>query len=323
MSGWSGDGLPPAAEARLARARSSGVRSSLLAVAGQVGLDACGFEAVGEVMGCIVQHIGWQGYGGCGWYPGIYGWSSGGTITSGGGRQGWAGFRPLVDALYHGWDTAVGRMLLEARQIGADGVVGLRLTESHLGEGNREFLALGTAVRATSGPHLARPFSTTLAGQDVAKLLHRGWAPAAVLVAVSVSIRHDDYYTRSAARTWSGNVEVPGYTELVQDTRADARNELARRVAMVGAEGAVLAEPVRLEIHEMEVAEGHSDHVGLARILADSIVRWRRDEAGEHAGGAGRARHGAGLVVPGLGGMQMVLPLSGVAPGRAARRARA
>ncbi len=324
MTTWDGSGLPPAAEARLERARRSGVRTSLLTVPGQAGIDSIGFAAVGEVMGCIVEHIGWQGYGGCGWMPGYSGtWGGygygGGTVTSGSNRGGWSGFGPLVDALYRGWDTALVRMLTEARELGADGVVGARVSESHLGEGNREFLAMGTAVRAVRGPHISRPFSTALEGQDVAKLIHRGWAPGSVVVAVSIGIRHDDYYTQMASRQWAGNSEVPGYTQLVQDTRDDARQELARRTASTGAEGAILTSPMRLEIHELEVAEGHRDHVAMATIVATSVVAWR-DRHGHGApthGGAGAvaagaaAGHGAASVIEGLGGMQMVLPLAG------------
>jgi uncharacterized protein YbjQ (UPF0145 family) len=334
MSDWGSAGVPPAAQARIERARSSGVRSSLLSVHGLAGIESVGFEAVGEVMGCIVEHIGWQGYGGCGWYPGYgsgynqgyragYGVSGGvrganyvdmggSTVTSGSSRNSWSGFTPLVDALYRGWDTAMLRMITEARELGADGIVGVNLTQKHLGEGNREFLALGTAVRAVRGPHLSRPFSTALAGQDVAKLIHRGWAPGSVVVAVSIGIRHDDYYTRQAIQQWAGNVEVPGYTELVQDTRVDARRELARRCAQTGAEGAILTAPIHLEIHELEIGEGHRDHVGMATIVSTSIVAYHQQE--RQARGAGAAHPGgagSGTVVEGLGGMQMVLPLGG------------
>ncbi len=334
MSDWGGAGLPPPAIARLERARSSGVRSSLLAVAGQAGADACGLEAVGEVMGCIVEHIGWQGYGGCGWYPGYGGGLAGGygggpfpsafgqgqfggaagsgyagsgyapsTVTSGSNSGGWSGFGPLVDALYRGWDTALGRMLTEARELGADGVIGVDLRQHHMGEENEEFVALGTAVRSRGRIHLARPFSTGLAGQDVAKLMQRGWVPAAIVVAVSIGIRHDDWTTRQASSAWAGNTEVPGYTELVQDVRDDARRELARRTSQVGADGAILTQPMRLRIRELEVAEGHRDHVAEATVLSSTIASF-------HHADTGRPRTPGGLFDE-LAGMSMVLPLGG------------
>jgi uncharacterized protein YbjQ (UPF0145 family) len=285
MTSWDGTGLPPAVQARVDRARDSGVRSSLLSVPGHVGIESCGFTPVGEVMGCIVEYIGFQGYGGCGWYGGGYGaspWGGGSyasppVVTSGSG-SGWAGFAPYVNALYHGWDTALDRLLSEARELGADGVVGIALTEQHLGAGNREFMALGTAVRSTGRTHVAQPFTTSLAGQDVAKLFHSGWMPAALVVGISVAIRHDDYRTRASQGAWAPNMEVDGFTELVTAVRADARHQLERRTARVGAEGAILDSPVRLAVHELEAGENHRDHVAESSVLASAIVRFQRRE---------------------------------------------
>lgn len=270
---YDGTGLPPAALARLERARSSGVASSLLSVPGHVGVDLCGLYPVGEVMGCIVQHIGWSGYGGCGWFG--YGYAPVGTITSGSGRQsGWAGFGPYADALNHGFDTAIVRMLTEARELGGDGVVDVRITQTSLGNDNREFLAMGTAVRSSGTTHLKRPFATTLDGQDMVKLLTSGWVPAGIAVGISVGIRHDDYQTRLAARAWTTNIEVPGYTELLNDVRADCRRQFARRVAGFGAEGAILSEPVRTSVHEIEPGENHLDHVAEGWMLGTAIARF-------------------------------------------------
>lgn len=294
MTFWDGTGLPPAVQARVDRARASGVRSSLLSVPGHVGIESCGFTPVGEVMGCIVQYIGFQGYGGCGYYGmggGAYGmagggyggqWGGGGyatppVVTSGSG-SGWAGFTPYVNALYHGWDTALDRMLTEALELGADGIVGVTLSEQHLGAGNREFMALGTAVRSLGTTHTGRPFTTTLAGQDVAKLFHSGWMPAAIVVGISVAIRHDDYRTQMSQGAFAPNMEVAGFTELVNAVRADARHQLERRTAHAGAEGAILDSPVRLAVHELEAGEGHRDHVAESSVLASAIVRFHRAE---------------------------------------------
>lgn len=280
MSDWDGRGLPPAAAARLERARASGVRSSLLRVDAQAGLDASGLEAVGEVMGCLVEHLGWQGYAGCGWYGGIGGLSTGPygssfeTMVAGPGST--MGFAPYVDALNAGWDGAIGRMLAECAALGGDGVVGVRLEERHLGNGNREFSALGTAVRSRSGGHTRRPFATTLEGQDVAKLLHAHWVPAAVVVTIAVGIRHDDYRTRQATYLGAGNVEVPGYTDLVSRVRAEARHLLDRRCAGMGADGAVLTTPMWLSVHELEVGEGHTDHAAEAGVVATALCHFGR-----------------------------------------------
>jgi uncharacterized protein YbjQ (UPF0145 family) len=277
MSEWDGRGLPPAAAARMARAAGSPVAGSLLSVPGAVTLAGCGFDPVGEAMGCIVQHVGWQGYANCGYYG--FGPLSGPTVTSGGrGTSRWAGFGPYVDALYHGWDTAVARLLTEAQALGADGVVDVRLTQEHLGASNREFVALGTAVRSRGREHARRPFATHVSGQDVAKLLHAGWVPTGILFGISVAIRHDDYRTMQQA-SWSGaNVEVTGYTELVGHVREDARTQFQRHAARLGGDAAVVDE-MSLHVHEIEPSEAHRDHVAEAVVRGTAIARFHRGAA--------------------------------------------
>ncbi len=53
-----GNWLPDSARHRLARYDAAGLRTSLLPVAGAVGVESVGLSPVGEVMGCIVQYIG-------------------------------------------------------------------------------------------------------------------------------------------------------------------------------------------------------------------------------------------------------------------------
>ncbi|MDT7635339.1 MAG: hypothetical protein QOI50_7269, partial [Pseudonocardiales bacterium] len=129
MADWDGRGLPPVAAARVARFASGGLRTSLLSVPGAAGVESVGLRPVGEVMGCIVQHIGFAGWQGCGYYgfgggfggglgggiggglggglgggiPGTFGGGIAGgvnprTVTSSG--RGYSGYRPYVDALY-------------------------------------------------------------------------------------------------------------------------------------------------------------------------------------------------------------------------------
>ena len=280
MTEWDGQGLPPAAAARMARFRADGVRTSLLDVRGAVSVTGVGLPPVGEVMGCMVQHMGWQGFGGCGYYGPGAGWGGnwgGPTVTSGSGAR-YAGYRPYVDALYRGWDTAIGRMVTEAQAMGADGVVGVRLSEEHLGQDNREFVALGTAVRAETDRHPARPFVTDLAGADVAKLLHAGWVPVSIAFGISVAVRHDDYATQTQAGRWSGNTEVSGYTELVHHVRADARHQFEAHAARAGAEGAIVSE-MGLHIWEREPNEGHRDHVAESTVSGTTLARFHRGHA--------------------------------------------
>lgn len=262
----------------MARFRADGVRTSLLAVPEAVALGGTGLTPVGEVMGCIVEHIGWQGFGGCGvWATGWGMPAAGPTVTSGSGSR-YAGYRPYVDALYRGYDTAIARMVTEAQAMGADGVVGVRLTVDHMGEGNREFMALGTAVRSSGRTHLRQPFVTDLPGTDVTKLLQAGWVPAAMAFGISVAVRHDDYRTLNQAGRWAGNTEVSGYTELVTHVRADARHRFEEHARRTGADGAVVSS-MDLRIWEQEPAENHRDHVAESTVFGTTLARFHRGPA--------------------------------------------
>ena len=250
---------------------SSGVATSLLSVPEAVSLDGCGFTPVGQVMGCIVQHIGWKGYG-CGGYLGSSAVPR--TITSG-SRNRWNGPGPYADALNRGWDSALTRMLAEASALGADGVVGVRLSQNAVdGLGNREFLALGTAVRGRGRTRAARPFASDLAGQDVAKLLHAGWVPTGIACGISVAVRHDDYRTRSQSRAW-GNTEVDGYTELVAQVRHDARTQFGRRATRLGGEVALVS-TMSLDVWEHEPSDNHTDHFAQAVVTGTVATRFHR-----------------------------------------------
>jgi uncharacterized protein YbjQ (UPF0145 family) len=262
------------ARARIARASADGVRTSLLSTAGAAGLQASGFEAVGEVLGSTVMQISWTGFGGCGWYGNGFGGSlyGPGTVTSS-RSGGWVGYAPYVDALKHGRDTAMSRMVQEAAALGADGVVGVRMTDARMDNNKREFMALGTAVRSRGSQRPKTPFTTDLSGQDVAKLLTAGWVPAGMAYGISVAIRHDDWRTQQQSGVWAGNVEVSGYTELINHVRHDARREFAGLAARIGGDSALLT-GMWQHVWEYEVAEGHRDHVAECMITGNAIARF-------------------------------------------------
>jgi uncharacterized protein YbjQ (UPF0145 family) len=265
VADWDGRGLPPVAAERVRRAAAGGPWTSLLTAPAAAGLEVAGFDPVGEVMGSIVQHIGWAGYRGCGAYGALGGWNASTTV---------AGYAPYLDALYRGYGTAMDRMLQETAAIGGDGVVGVRLTVDNLDARSREFMMLGTAVRARGNVRPARPFSTDLPAYDVAKLLRSGWMPTDVVFGISVGIRHDDWQTRQQSSWGAGNVEVSGYTNLVNSVRADARRRFAKHVHEAGAEGAVVSS-MSLNTWEIEPSENHKDHVAEASVFGTSLVSFR------------------------------------------------
>jgi uncharacterized protein YbjQ (UPF0145 family) len=268
MTMWDGRGLPPVARARVERFASSPLRTSLLSVPAAYSVRSVGFEPVGEVLGCIVQQISFAGYGGAAWGTQYL---PSQVITS---ANRYYGYGPLVNAMTNGWTTSIRRMREEAAALGADGVVGVSLTQSHLGEHAREFVAIGTAVRAqTQCPRPpTRPFTTELSGADFAKLLLSGWLPVSIAIGYEVATRADDYTTQQQTRSWSGqNVEVAGYTDLVSQARDRARAKFGQAVIATGAEGAVVSHlGVQLQI------SGEATHIAEATIRGTAITAFGR-----------------------------------------------
>jgi uncharacterized protein YbjQ (UPF0145 family) len=276
MTGWNGQGLPPVAAERIRRFSESPVRTSLLSVPDAASLESVGFETVGEVMGAMVQRIGWTGYAGCG----VWGASSerygAPSVPIRCSTNQFAGFGPYVNAMNSGYETSMKRMLLEAAALGADGVVGVRWTQHKMEGRDHEFVAIGTAVRARSVTRPTYVFTTDLVGADFAKLLMSGWTPVALQIGLEVAIRHDDYRTMSQAgsRWWNqSNVEVSGYSDLVQYARGLARDNVARKARAVRADGTIVSR-VDLQIREVEPAGGHTDHVAEATIMGTSIAQF-------------------------------------------------
>jgi uncharacterized protein YbjQ (UPF0145 family) len=273
-NGWDGRGLPPVARARVERAAAGGVRTSLLSADGLAGLEVAGFDAVGEVLGTTVMQIGWTGWGGCGWQPGVFGggFLDGGPATVSPPSR-WSGYEPYAQAIRHGRDTALGRMRQEAVALGADGVVGVRLTEERMDGQKREFMALGTAVRSRGRQRPEKPFTTDLAAQDVAKLLLAGWVPAGLIYGLSIAVRHDDWRTNTALSPFAGNVEVSGYTELITHVRASARRDFAARVAALGADAALMS-GLQSRMWKVEAGENHTDHAAECIVTGNAIAQF-------------------------------------------------
>jgi uncharacterized protein YbjQ (UPF0145 family) len=254
VAGTDGDWLPDVARARLARFDATGLKTSLLSVAGAVGIETVGLDPVGEVMGCIVQNIGWTG----GMNYGM------GGVGGMGGFVGSVSFQPYVSALYHGYDTALARMTTEAKAMGADGVVGIRLTRSALAESGQEFMALGTAVRANSTRRPRQLFTTELPGQDVAKLMYAGWVPARIAIGIAVESQFLDWASRSQMSVMAGNSEVNAYTQLINRVRAKSRQAFASHARSARADGAIVA--------SMSLRSWHQEAGNTPLLCAESSV---------------------------------------------------
>ncbi len=85
-----------------------------------------------------------------------------------------------------GFSSAYTRMVSEAKELGAHGIVGVFDNVSPLvQDGIVEFKMLGTAVRLERHTSTSLPWSTYLAGQRLAKSIEAGFAPVSIVAAVS------------------------------------------------------------------------------------------------------------------------------------------
>ncbi len=273
-------GLPPAAESRLAEIRRSGTWGSALSADEFTAIKSVGFEPVGQVLGAAVYNVGytggyacpgaWAGMGSFGGYGSPY---RSVTTVSGAGTAG--SFGPVVQTLYAARRTAIGRMTAECAELGGHGVVGVSLTIGSFPAGGLEFKAIGTAVRAPGGVPLKKPFTSDLSGQDFAKLIMAGWVPAGLVLGISIGARHDDWLTVNQTSWGMGNAEVAGYTDLVNQTRHDARGQLERDVATHGAEGVVVSSmDLRVRERECPMQEHRKDHVVEVTIIGTATAQF-------------------------------------------------
>ena len=95
---------------------------------------------------------------------------------------------------------------------------------------------------------------------------------------ISIGARHDDWLSRNQGSRWmSGNTEVTGFTDLINRTRHDARDQLQHDVRNLGAEGVVIESMnMRIGEHECPAQEGARDHVAEVTIIGTAITHFAR-----------------------------------------------
>ncbi len=214
------------------------------------------------------------------------------TRVSGQGDAG--SFGPLLEAMYQARHTAIDRMTAQCAALGGHGVVGVRLSRGALPLSGLDFTAIGTAVRAPGAAHGQQAlFTCDVSGQDFAKLIAAGWVPAGLAFGISIGSRHDDRRLACEARWWSGNVEVAGWSELVNQSRHDARRRLEQDVIRLGGEGVVITGmQMRVRERDCPATVGRRDHIVEVTLTGTAIARFSR---------AGRCPAGPALTVMPLG----------------------
>ena len=169
--------------------KGSGFFTSDLSVNEFLLVKEAGFEPLGLVIGTSIYHVGFQ----------VGQWNQNQEMDV------------LSQAMYHARELAMTRMEEEADQLGADGVVGVRLDVSRHEWGGdlAEFIAVGTAVRHRDGVlHRAnngRPFTSDLSGQDFYTLLSAGYRPLGLVMGTACTTSP----TKASAAGSSASVATP------------------------------------------------------------------------------------------------------------------
>jgi uncharacterized protein YbjQ (UPF0145 family) len=233
-------GIPDSGRERIARMKQEVARgffTSDLSVNEFLLVKQSGFEPLGLVLGSSIYHIGWQQAG----------WNQSQELGV------------LTQAMYHARELAMTRMEEEADQLGADGIVGVRLDIGRYewGADLAEFIAVGTAVKHRAGElHRApngRPFTSDLSGQDFATLLRAGYRPAGLVMGNCVY--HVARQGMLASLKQVGrNVEMPNFTQALYEARELAMGRMQREADELEAGGIVGARIV-------ERSHGWGSHV--------------------------------------------------------------
>lgn len=209
-------------EVASARLREVGrVWTSDLSVSEFALLDAAGFRPLEFVMGSSVFHVGWQ---------------------SQNYRQSLE-LGVLTQAMYTARMNAMSRMMGEAAAVGADGVVGTRLSFRRHGASAEhiEFIAVGTAVISKTEPGKLRradgyPFSSHLNVSDFYTLLKTGHVPVEFVMGVCVWHVAAQGFMQTM-RQMGQNVEMPQWTQGYYDARELSLSRMQAEAERVGATG--------------------------------------------------------------------------------------
>lgn len=250
--------LPEHARERMAMMQQGGKQSQLftsdLSVNEFLLVKEAGFDPVGLVVGCSMYHIGFQ----------------------------WAGVNQnmemtvLSQAMYHARELAMTRMQEEAEALGADGVVGVRLSAKHMTwEPNMaEFVAIGTAVKSRDKSMSYRtvknkPFTSDLSGQDFWTLLRAGYRPLGLVMGNCVY--HVAYQGLGQwFKNIGKNVEMTNFTQALYDARELAMERMQVEASNLEAEGIIGA-----NIHENQYS--WSSHVIEFFAIGTAVTPTRAD----------------------------------------------
>jgi uncharacterized protein YbjQ (UPF0145 family) len=276
--------LPEAAERRL----SESAFSSALSVSDFAACLEMGLQPVGLVQGFCAMQQGSFAMGGFSRSLSPYGGSQGGYVQnyqcphgmiSNEHRMWGQNYQQtwVETAWMEGFTSSYSRMLEEAGELGAHGVVGVVDTVTRLTEANvLEFHLRGTAVKVLDAPApSSAPWSTYLAGQRLSKVFEAGFVPVSIIASIA-SIRvwaycMTEYLMSGGVSMWansSGPQEIDQVVTAMSQARFIARSDARAQLGGDSLRGA------NLQLAEREYEKGDLE---IQAVLRGNRVRRFKD----------------------------------------------
>lgn len=181
-----------------------------------------GCEPIGLVMGTSFFKVGFFGY-------------------FRNGRRHSGELEVLTAAQRQARENALARLQAEAAQLGAHGIIGVRLQRRSNGwqPGLIEFTAIGTAIRIPGWLPTKTPFTSHLSGQEFWALRQAGYWPKGLVVGACTYYIHSDRTTNNilnatGVQRWFGaarrNQEVIQYSQGFAEAREIAASRLQQQI---------------------------------------------------------------------------------------------
>jgi uncharacterized protein YbjQ (UPF0145 family) len=211
------DDLPQHARERLSAMKKHHFFTSDLSVSEFLLVKEAGFSPLGLVMGSSIFHISYK------------------AQRPAASEE----LLPLTQALYSARELAMTRMEEEASDLGADGVVAVRLAVNVHTWGTNviEFVAIGTAVKSELPGEWrsaeGRPFTSDLSGQDFWTLLQAGYRPLGFVMGNCV------YAIGQGAASGADTAELTEATQALYDARELAMERMQVEAEALSAHGIV------------------------------------------------------------------------------------
>lgn len=235
------------------------------------------YEALGQVMGSSIYHVGIQ-WRNMAWRNNT--WQTGAAFE----------MDTMTQAFYNARHLAISRLVQEAALLGATGVIGVRLERKQYewGLGLLEFTAIGTAIREENLPpgKQNRLFLSGLTGQEFWALKQAGYRPVHFVVGNCTYLQIPSYNTRQVTSggifnsgVWT-NQELPDYTQSLYTARALAMSRMEAEAQSAGADGVVgVGVDIDIDTHHVE----NNNQTSINMIYHFTAIGTAVAESGRHS----------------------------------------